>query len=265
MLSTGLHVCRGAFHPWTPVTPRLQHGALTRMSCATLHMQAPPAAEAGWPAPCSALATTMTVQQSLAGLCSGHTIWLQQGHAPSLTRCTSAAAVQCAESAYISSRPFRVNAGPVHAYCHMPGGKTAYLSELRAGAEVAVVAADGSVRTELVGRCKVRMLSPASAALVGTRVHAPCMLLAPALEPALRHGRCVLAGTVSVWCMIPGIERALALSRSKCRYQLEVQTCTATESATVTPPVHWHRSSEAALQIQFRDKSVLRRFHAANH
>ena len=63
--------------------------------------------------------------------------------------------VQCAESSYISSRPFRVNAGPVHAYCLATGGKTAYLSELRVGSEVKIVDAAGHSRTALVGRCKV--------------------------------------------------------------------------------------------------------------
>ena len=64
--------------------------------------------------------------------------------------------VQCGESGYINSRPFRVNAGPVHAYCATPKGKTAYLCELKAGAEVVVAAADGTMRTAIVGRCKVQ-------------------------------------------------------------------------------------------------------------
>ena len=34
------------------------------------------------------------------------------------------------ENPYVSPRPFRVNAGPVHAYVMAPGGKTRYLSEL---------------------------------------------------------------------------------------------------------------------------------------
>ncbi len=31
---------------------------------------------------------------------------------------------EAAHSDYIESRPFRVNAGPVHSYCLCPGGKT---------------------------------------------------------------------------------------------------------------------------------------------
>lgn len=40
------------------------------------------------------------------------------------------------ESAYINSRPFRVNAGAVSTYAVAPSGKTAYLTELKSGAEV---------------------------------------------------------------------------------------------------------------------------------
>ncbi|KAJ6290287.1 hypothetical protein OIU78_026080 [Salix suchowensis] len=39
---------------------------------------------------------------------------------------------ECMESNYIASRPFRINAGPVHAYVSIPGGRTCYLSELKA-------------------------------------------------------------------------------------------------------------------------------------
>ena len=34
------------------------------------------------------------------------------------------------ENPYVAPRPFRVNAGPVHAYIRVPGGKTKYLGEL---------------------------------------------------------------------------------------------------------------------------------------
>ena len=43
----------------------------------------------------------------------------------------------------------------VHSYCSMPGSKTAYLSELKSGAEVLVVNADGRQRVALVGRVKI--------------------------------------------------------------------------------------------------------------
>ncbi|XP_021297671.1 uncharacterized protein LOC110426708 [Herrania umbratica] len=62
---------------------------------------------------------------------------------------------ECLESNYIASRPFRVNAGPVHAYVAVPGGKTSYLSELKAGKEVIVVDQKGKLQTAIVGRVKI--------------------------------------------------------------------------------------------------------------
>ncbi len=59
------------------------------------------------------------------------------------------------ESGYVAARPFRVNAGPVHAYCLLPDGKTKYLSELRAGDAVLAVDAEGHSRSVLVGRLKI--------------------------------------------------------------------------------------------------------------
>jgi 3-dehydroquinate synthase II len=59
------------------------------------------------------------------------------------------------ETEYVASRPFRVNAGPVHAYTRVPGGKTKYLSDLRAGDEVLAVDRDGASRTLIVGRLKI--------------------------------------------------------------------------------------------------------------
>lgn len=64
-------------------------------------------------------------------------------------------ASESGESQYIASRPFRVNAGPVHAYTLVPGGKTKYLSELSAGDEVVTVDATGRQRTAIVGRMKI--------------------------------------------------------------------------------------------------------------
>lgn len=62
---------------------------------------------------------------------------------------------ECDPSAYINSRPFRVNAGPVCAYVKQPMGKTAYLSELRSGHEALVVDAMGRTRQCTVGRLKI--------------------------------------------------------------------------------------------------------------
>lgn len=59
------------------------------------------------------------------------------------------------ESGYVAARPFRVNAGPVHAYTLLPNGKTRYLSELKGGDEVLAVATDGKARTVVLGRVKI--------------------------------------------------------------------------------------------------------------
>lgn len=58
---------------------------------------------------------------------------------------------------YVAARPFRVNAGAVHAYAQLPGDKTCYLEELSAGREVLVVSADGSTSLATVGRVKVEV------------------------------------------------------------------------------------------------------------
>jgi 3-dehydroquinate synthase II len=58
------------------------------------------------------------------------------------------------DSPYVAARPFRVNAGAVHAYIKV-GDRTRYLSELKAGDEVTIVARDGEARTAIVGRAKI--------------------------------------------------------------------------------------------------------------
>ncbi len=59
------------------------------------------------------------------------------------------------ENPYVATRPFRVNAGPVHAYVRVPGGKTRYLSELKSGDEVLMVNSQGKSVPVVVGRVKI--------------------------------------------------------------------------------------------------------------
>ncbi|KAG5186505.1 3-dehydroquinate synthase [Tribonema minus] len=73
------------------------------------------------------------------------------------------------ETGFVPARPFRVNAGPVHAYVRMADGSTKYLSEVRAGDQVLVVGPRPAstltstaetpqswpVRAVTVGRCKI--------------------------------------------------------------------------------------------------------------
>ncbi|MFB6186447.1 MAG: 3-dehydroquinate synthase II, partial [Halobacteriaceae archaeon] len=60
-----------------------------------------------------------------------------------------------AESPYVESRPFRVNAGAVHAYIRTPGGETKYLSELQSGDQIQIVDTNGNTREAIVGRAKI--------------------------------------------------------------------------------------------------------------
>lgn len=56
---------------------------------------------------------------------------------------------------YVSPRPFRVNAGAVHAYTRVPGGKTRYLSELSAGDQILITDYKGKTTIGIVGRLKI--------------------------------------------------------------------------------------------------------------
>ncbi|MFC4449184.1 3-dehydroquinate synthase II [Halorussus aquaticus] len=62
---------------------------------------------------------------------------------------------ETAESPYVASRPFRVNAGAVHAYVRTPDGGTKYLAELKSGDDVQVVDTEGHTREATVGRVKI--------------------------------------------------------------------------------------------------------------
>ena len=59
------------------------------------------------------------------------------------------------ENPYVAARPFRVNAGPVHAYMLGLDGRTKYLSELGTGESVMIVDSEGATQTANIGRCKI--------------------------------------------------------------------------------------------------------------
>ncbi|MDH7599965.1 MAG: 3-dehydroquinate synthase II [Sedimentisphaerales bacterium] len=59
------------------------------------------------------------------------------------------------ENPYVATRPFRVNAGAVHAYVLTPGGKTKYLCDMRAGDQVLIVSHTGKGRIGYLGRNKI--------------------------------------------------------------------------------------------------------------
>ncbi|MFC7044928.1 3-dehydroquinate synthase II [Halobacteriaceae archaeon GCM10025711] len=62
---------------------------------------------------------------------------------------------ETADSPYVASRPFRVNAGAVHAYLRTPDGGTKYLAELQSGDDVQIVDVEGRTREAIVGRAKI--------------------------------------------------------------------------------------------------------------
>ncbi len=59
------------------------------------------------------------------------------------------------ENPFVNTRPFRVNAGPVHAYVRLMDGQTKYLSEIRSGDTMLVVNFEGKTYPTIVGRAKV--------------------------------------------------------------------------------------------------------------
>ncbi len=61
---------------------------------------------------------------------------------------------EVAESGFVNSRPFRINAGVVASYT-LFDEKTRYLSEIKAGSQVMIVDRDGNTRKEYVARVKI--------------------------------------------------------------------------------------------------------------
>jgi 3-dehydroquinate synthase II len=58
------------------------------------------------------------------------------------------------ESPYVAARPFRVNAGAVHAYIKI-GEKTRYLSEIESGDDILIINKNGEQKKAVVGRVKI--------------------------------------------------------------------------------------------------------------
>jgi 3-dehydroquinate synthase II len=97
---------------------------------------------------------------------------------------------ETAESPYVASRPFRVNAGAVHAYVRTLGGKTKYLAELQSGDEVQVVDTEGTTRETVVGRAKIekRPMFRVQAEIEGDRIET-LLQNAETIKVATRAGR----------------------------------------------------------------------------
>lgn len=59
------------------------------------------------------------------------------------------------ENPFVNTRPFRVNAGPLHSYILLADGQTKYLSEIRSGDRVLIVNFEGRSFSAVVGRAKI--------------------------------------------------------------------------------------------------------------
>ncbi len=74
---------------------------------------------------------------------------------------------------YVAPRPFRVNAGAVHAYILKPDKKTAYLSDLNSGDRLLLIDHEGNSKEVTVGRLKIekRPMLLVEALCEGIKVH----------------------------------------------------------------------------------------------
>ena len=73
----------------------------------------------------------------------------------SFSSCLLLLQAEVMENTHVPPRPFRVNAGAVHAYVLTPEGNTKYLEELRSGDEVEIWGSNGPIRTAKIGRLKI--------------------------------------------------------------------------------------------------------------
>ncbi len=81
------------------------------------------------------------------------------------------------DNPYVAARPFRINAGAVHAYFHAPGGTTRYLGELKSGDPVLITDHTGKSITAYVGRSKVEKRPLLVVDAVEVRSKMPCSIV----------------------------------------------------------------------------------------
>ena len=123
------------------------------------------------------------------------------------------------ENPYVAPRPFRVNAGPVHAYIRVTGDKTRYLGELAAGDEVLVVDYQGRTRPAVVGRVKVeRRPLMLVAAEAGGREIATILQNAETIRLTRPSGE-----AVSIVTLQPGDEVLVALEETGRHFGHKIQ------------------------------------------
>ena len=123
------------------------------------------------------------------------------------------------ENPYVAPRPFRVNAGPVHAYLRAPGDKTRYLADLRAGDEALLVDWQGCTRLTNVGRVKIerRPLALVNAA-VGDREITAILQNAETIRLVTPEGR-----PLSIVELQPGSRVLVALEEAGRHFGMKVE------------------------------------------
>jgi 3-dehydroquinate synthase II len=123
------------------------------------------------------------------------------------------------ENPYVAPRPFRVNAGPVHAYIRVVGDKTRYLGELQAGDEVLVVNYQGHTTPAVVGRVKLeRRPLMLVAAEAGGREIATILQNAETIRLTRQSGE-----AVSIVTLKPGDEVLVALEETGRHFGHKIQ------------------------------------------
>ncbi len=108
----------------------------------------------------AAVLTVTNIKEGGVGdrVCVDFTSYLEKGEGMLVGSSSSSMVLvhsETVESEFVPVRPFRVNAGAVHCYTLMANGSTKYLCEIIAGDEVAIISAQGNMRSAVVGRLKI--------------------------------------------------------------------------------------------------------------
>lgn len=121
-------------------------------------------------------------------------------------------------SGYVAPRPFRVNAGAVHAYILTPGGKTRYLSEIVSGDSVLIVRKDGTAREGIVGRCKIEKRP-----LLLIRTRSADQEYSTIVQNAETVRLCTSDGSISVSKIVPGDQILVKLEEGGRHFGMSVE------------------------------------------
>ena len=73
----------------------------------------------------------------------------------SFSSCMLLVQAEVNENPHVPTRPFRVNAGAIHAYVLSDGQETHYLQELCSGMSLSIISVDGKSRSSTIGRLKI--------------------------------------------------------------------------------------------------------------